>query len=163
MKICTRLILTIGIFFWATKISLCPVNNLTTKDRHQLRIECQKFQDIVDICETLKWIESRGRYDIKGNSREYGIVQFTWSTWKRLCLKFEGKILDWTIPGNQEKILFKQVEWLLSKDYNPAQIASIWNCGSKRWSGKCGINKYGIRYDVPKYVRKFLNKYYGKI
>ena len=142
------------------RISLCPELNLTIEQIEQNIAENQYYQDIWDIVNTIKQVESGGRYDIPGKSREYGAYQFTPATWKRLCLKFKTGIIDWESIENQDRIAYEQVKWLISKGLSPEQIASYWNCGSKKWKGKRGRNKYGVKYDVPQYISKFNEQYY---
>ena len=104
----------------------------------------------------IKMVESNGNYFSIGNSGEFGAYQFTPKTWKSLCLKYVGKELDIRIPDNQDYIAFLKVKSLIEKGYSDEEIASIWNSGSSVWHRKVGINKFGIPYNVPKYVNKIV-------
>lgn len=111
------------------------------------------------ILQTIRWIESRGNYHIVGKSKEYGAYQFSPTTWKRHCHVFFGKELNIKDPANQDAVARMKVEKLLAKGYDIEQIASIWNSGRIDYEGRIGINKYGVKYNVPKYVNTFMNKY----
>ena len=147
------------------RISLCPELNWEKEKEYQVKQEKIDFyREILRIYNAIADVETphiKDKYDALGKSGEYGKLQWRWSTWVFYCLKYEGKILDISIPKNQDKISIKKIDEHLNKGYNPAQIASIWNCGSPRWQGKIGTNKYGIKYNVPRYVKQFLNKYYN--
>ena len=60
-------------------------------------------------------------------------------------------------PENQDKIARKKIENLVKAGFTDSEIASFWNSGSLKWEGKIGINKYGVKYNVPKYVENFNN------
>ena len=113
----------------------------------------------VAICKAIKQIESRGNYTVVGGSQEYGAYQFTPATWTRLCQRFMDEELDIRITTNQDLIAYLAISRLVDKGYMAKQIASIWNSGSSKWNGKIGINKYGVKYNVPSYVNKFNNTY----
>ena len=59
----------------------------------------------------------------------------------------------------QDLIAKIRIQELYDNGYNVHQIAAIWNCGSSNYKGKTGINQFGIKYDVPKYVNKIVGKY----
>ncbi len=114
----------------------------------------------------IKMVESNGNYFSIGNSGEFGAYQFTPKTWKSLCLKYVGKELDIRIPDNQDYIAFLKIKSLIEKGYSDEEIASIWNSGSSVWYGKVGVNKFGVPYNVPKYVNtviKLKNEIYSKL
>lgn len=108
--------------------------------------------------------ESGGNYHIKGLSGEYGAYQYLPDTWKMWCRRTVGKILDITVPENQDLVTRIKIERLIAAGYNNEQIASIWNCGSSKYENRRGVNKYGVYYDVPAYVEKIikLTKQYEK-
>lgn len=108
------------------------------------------------LLRTIRIIETRENYYLKGKSQEYGAYQFTKTTWEFYSKKYFNEILDITIPENQDKVAQKKVIELINNGYSDAEIASFWNCGSKYYKGKVGVNKHGIRYNVPKYVNDFL-------
>ena len=125
----------------------------------EFHIEYQYTKKIELILETIRWIESRNNYHIKGGSREYGAYQFTPSTWRDHCKLFFGRQLNIKSPANQDVIAQMKIERLIDKGYELDEIASIWNSGSPKWKGKIGVNRYSVQYNVPRYVRKFMNEY----
>ena len=115
------------------------------------------FNKRVDLLlETIKIIESGGNYSIKGKSLEYGAYQFTSTTYRMYSYLYFKELLPMT-PENQDKIARKKIENLVKAGFTDSEIASFWNSGSPEWEGKIGINKYGVKYNVPKYVENFNN------
>lgn len=120
----------------------------------------QKERERVErILSTIRFVESRNNYFIKGGSTEFGAYQFTSATWKRNCDLLFGKQLDITDPENQDLIARLKIENLLKRNLTIKEIASVWNCGKRTYEGKRGVNKYGVKYDVPKYVKNFMKIY----
>jgi len=120
-------------------------------------IEYEKLQERVNtILTILRIIESKNNYHLRGHSREYGAYQFTRSTWNNYSKLFFNEVLDITIPENQDKVARTKVEMLIQKGLTDEEIASFWNSGKRRWKNKIGTNRYGINYNVPKYVKKFI-------
>jgi len=127
-------------------------------DREERRVlydTLKRYEIESKILSTIRFIESRDNYQAVGGSGEYGAYQWLPSSWAYYSLKFYDKVLDITVPANQDSLSLRKVRWLLDKGYTPNQIASFWNSGSKEWMGRTGFNKHGIRYDVPGYVKKF--------
>lgn len=113
------------------------------------------FNKRVDLLlQTIKIVESGGDYTVKGKSSEYGAYQFTSATYKMYSYLYFKELLPMT-PENQDKIARKKIENLVKTGFTDSEIASFWNSGSPKWEGKIGINKYGVKYNVPKYVEKF--------
>ena len=118
---------------------------------------------VEDIMNAIKQVESGGNYQAKGGSGEFGAYQFmpgTWTGWSRQyaseVLKMSVDQLEMT-PENQDAVARWKIQGLVSQGYSPQEIASIWNSGGPKWEGKVGVNKHGIRYDVPGYVNKVTN------
>lgn len=122
----------------------------------EINKKLQFIERLNKLLKTIRIIETRENYHLSGLSKEYGAYQFTKVTWEYYSKKYFNEVLDITIPENQDKVAQKKVTELINKGYNDAEIASIWNCGSKYYKGKIGVNKYGIKYNVPKYVKEFL-------
>ena len=118
-------------------------------------------EKVLRIVSVIRSIESGGDYYAIGESGEFGGYQFLESTWRLYSYAYFGEVLEMT-PENQDMVAYLKVKSLIDKGYSPEEIASIWNSGSPRWEGKRGRNRWGVRYDVPKYVSKFKNKYYGQ-
>jgi hypothetical protein len=116
------------------------------------------FNKRVDLLlETIKYIESRNNYHLKGKSKEYGSYQFTRATWRYYSYMFFRELLDITIPENQDKVARSKVEMLVRNGFTNEEIAAFWNSGSRNnWQYKIGRNRYGVRYNVPRYVEKFI-------
>jgi hypothetical protein len=110
------------------------------------------------IVETFKHIESGGNYELPGASGEKGAYQILPDTWERLCRKHFDSVLVPT-PINQDLVVLTDARYRLEQGYSIEQIASLWNCGSPNYIGKIGINKYGVPYNVPAYVNKFVNQF----
>jgi hypothetical protein len=109
------------------------------------------------LLETIKIVESRNRYNLKGGSMEYGAYQFTRATWKYYSYMFFKKLLDITIPENQDKVARAKVEMLVRNEFTNEEIAAFWNSGTRNnWETKVGTNKYGVKYSVPNYVKNFI-------
>jgi hypothetical protein len=113
------------------------------------------FNKRVDLLlQAIKIVESGGDYTIKGKSGEIGAYQFTRATYRMYSYLYFKELLPMT-PENQDKIARKKIENLVKAGFTDSEIASFWNSGSPKWKGKVGVNKYGVKYNVPKYVEKF--------
>ena len=124
--------------------------------QEQYEAEKKREQRIDNILLTLRTIESQGDYEAVGKSREYGAYQFTPESFAQYSYRHFGELLDITLPENQDKVARKKVEELIDKGYTEEQIASIWNSGRASYEGRVGVNRFGVRYDVPKYVNNFI-------
>jgi hypothetical protein len=63
-------------------------------------------------------------------------------------------------PSNQNAVAYTVLKSWKDQGLNPAQIAAKWNSGSETgWENKVGVNKYGVKYDVPKYVKSVTDAY----
>lgn len=123
----------------------------------QYEAEKKREQRIDNILLTLRTIESQGDYRAVGWSGEYGAYQWMPESFAQFSYRYFGELLDITIPENQDKVARKKIEELIDQGYTDEQIAAVWNSGSHLgWENKRGRNKYGVRYDVPKYVNKFI-------
>lgn len=135
-------------------------NHKRSKKEIKQMWESHKRQTLVSyILSTFRWVETgtnKGNYKAQGGSKEFGAYQFTPATWKALCLKYFGELLDINIPNNQDRVAQARIHHLIEQNFTIKQIASIWNCGSPNYENKTGVNKYGIKYDVPKYVSNFI-------
>lgn len=127
-----------------------PVNNLTIKEKRTLNKELL-------IADAIKHIESGGNYNSFGSSGENGAYQFMPKTWRKWCMQTHGVILKMT-PINQDSVAIRKIRSWTGK-YTHKEIASIWNSGGYKWQGKIGVNKYGVKYNVPEYVRKVSLEY----
>jgi len=132
-------------------------DDFITKRTEQIFKEIDIKKRINLLLKTIKIIESRDNYHLKGLSGEYGAYQFTKSTWKYYSYIFFKELLDIKMPENQDKIAKAKIEMLVRNGFTNEEIAAFWNSGSKNnWETKVGINKYGVKYNVPRYVKDFI-------
>ena len=118
-------------------------------------------QSVVNMAKAIRKVESGGNYSVRGGSGEYGAYQYTPGTWNSDVLKFTGKSvpLEQADRTLQNEVAYKKLKTLKDKGYNVAQVAAVWNSGQPDWEGKVGVNKYGVKYDVPGYVNKVAKAY----
>lgn len=121
---------------------------------------------IVNLAKAIRAVETRGQkdpYTAKGASGEYGAYQYTPGTWDADVVALTGKKVPLEKADRllQNEVAYKKLESLKKQGHNVGQIASIWNSGSPEWEGKVGVNKHGVRYDVPKYVDAVATAYQG--
>ncbi len=95
-------------------------------------------------------------YTTKGPSGEFGAYQFTSSTYKNLAKQYLGNPNASPTVENQNKIAYSEIKRLKDSGHTPAEIASYWNSGNTKSykTGLKGVNKFGVKYDVPAYVAK---------
>lgn len=106
------------------------------------------------IANAIKKVESQGNYNAKGASGEFGAYQFMPTTWKQWAGQFLGDPNAKPTPQNQDFVAQSKINELVSKGYNPEQIALIWNGGTP--VRKAGVNKFGVKYDSGAYADKVL-------
>lgn len=104
----------------------------------------------------------------EGQSGEMkSIYQYTPGTWKSAAKQFLGSS-DAPLNSDTETfVTMQRVNKWLQQGYNPQQIFSMWNAGPgepNAYEGKfsngesaTGMNKYGVKYNVPKYVDTAMN------
>lgn len=114
--------------------------------------------EIFKILKTIKIIESNSNYECIGLSGEYGAYQIMPATWNIWCFEFFGKVLEPT-PANQDTIVYLKIKQWLEKQKSIEEIAMLWNAGTTMPKRFEGINKFGVYFNVNKYVEKFLKIY----
>jgi hypothetical protein len=130
-------------------LSLSWWENYTAEKKREQRID--------NILHALRTIESGGDYTAKGRSGEYGAYQWMPESFAQFSYRYFGELLDITLPENQDKVARMKVEELIDAGLSEKDIAATWNSGSHLgWENKRGRNRFGVRYDVPKYVNKFI-------
>ena len=114
------------------------------------------------IANAIKQIESNNNYEAKGASGEYGAYQFMPATWDSWSSDYANKVLGQSTrrleqtPENQDAVAEFKIQQWLSQGLSSEQIAAKWNSGSEiGWENKIGVNKQGVAYNVPNYVKKF--------
>lgn len=120
--------------------------------------QVERHTRIIKIMNTIKYIESRGNYSIRGASGEYGAYQYMPGTWDYWSIELFGEILDITIPEMQDYMTYCRIEQYINQGYSNKQIASLWNSQKPDWEGRIGVNRWGVPYNVPLYVKTFINK-----
>jgi len=111
-------------------------------------------KNAVALTRAMRTIESGGDYNAKGKSGEYGAYQYIPATWKERASKY---LKDANAPQTPENQNFVQYNWVKEqKDLGltPDQILAKHNSGGTQYQGKVGVNKYGVKYDVPAYVKR---------
>ena len=140
-----------------------PYKAILLHKAHEQYVQNEELEERISlILKTIRIVESGGSYTIGGASGETGAYQFTKPTWRYYCLLFFGKVLDIKNPTYQDIVARKKVTMLINKGYSNTEIASIWNCGSRYYRGKVGVNSRGVAYNVPRHVCKFM-KVFNKL
>jgi len=109
--------------------------------------------------------ESGGNFQAKGASGEYGAGQWMPQTWAAQAKQFLGYVPKFgseeMTPEIQKAVIYaqakhdKEVEGL-----NAAQFFAKWNSGNpNNWENKIGVNKEGVAYNVPQYVKNSMDLY----
>lgn len=124
------------------------------------------------ITKSLGHVENGGKPNVKnpvkGKTGEMkSIFQYTPDTWRQYSKQVFGKEAPLT-PDNEVHVTQAKVEEWLKNGLTPQQIFSSWNAGPgepNAYTGKfsnghssIGVNpKYGVKYDVPRYVSKAMS------
>ncbi len=118
--------------------------------------------NIANIVKALVYTENGGKpKEAKaGKSGEVkSYFQFLQPTWKEYSKQVSGQD---NLPLNKEnevKVVYAKVSDWLNHGYSPEQIFSMWNSGRPNAykQGVKGVNKSGVAYDTPGYVKKATN------
>ncbi len=117
-------------------------------------------QDVINLAKAIRQTESGGDFNAKGKSGESGAYQWTPATWKAHARDALGNENAEMTPSNQNAVAYTILKKRKDAGLNPAQIAAEWNSGSAQgWEEKRGTNKFGVQYDVPKYVKSVTDAY----
>jgi|GEM_PF-1533381 len=126
----------------------------TTPDSSPFPPPTNLDQGVVALTHAIRNIET-GNKDIKGESGELASrYQFMPETWKAWAGKYLGDPNAPLTPANQNFVAYNHIKSLRDQGYNPDQILSIWNHGSPKYEGQVGVNKEGVKFDVPAYVQR---------
>lgn len=141
-----------------------PINISYGEKEYYDRIDAQKaeekrMQNIEMLMQTFSYLETRGNYSLNGLSGEKGSYQILPTTWDFWNEKYFDKHLPIT-PENEKLMIHTVITDWLNHGLTIEQIAAKWNSGShKGWKNKVGVNRFGVPYNVPQYVAKFVDKY----
>lgn len=118
---------------------------------------------IVAMLRAIRHQESGGNYQARSKDGGMGAYQFT-NTWKPWSQKYLGVANAPMTVVNQNKVAYARISEMKNKGYNPAQIAAAWNAGEGKvkndaWKKMVGVNKFGIKYNVPRYVKNVYAMY----
>lgn len=117
-------------------------------------------EQVITLAKAIRQTESGGKFDVKGASGEYGAYQWMPGTWKMHAKQALGNENAPMTPDNQNAVAYTVLKTWKDQGLNPAQIAAKWNSGSeKNWENKIGVNKQGVNYNVPLYVKKVTDTY----
>lgn len=99
----------------------------------------------------------------KGESSEYGALQYKKSTWVCASTRVTGEVLKQT-PQNEWYVSAIIVQQFIDKHptWGAYEIAMVWNgtlCGSDKPVAKKGINKYNKAYDTEKHAKNVARIY----
>jgi len=120
----------------------------------------QMDNDVINLAKAIRQTESGGDFNAKGASEESGAYQWTPATWKAHAKQALGDENAEMTPSNQNAVAYTVLKSWKDQGLNPAQIAAKWNSGSETgWENKRGVNKFGVEYDVPKYVKSVTDAY----
>lgn len=115
---------------------------------------------VVNLAKAIRQTESKGDFNAKGGSGEWGGYQYTKDTWDADNKAFgTNYAYGSATPQQQNEVAYKKIKSLKDKGYNVGQIASIWNSGKPEWEGNVWVNKYGVKYDTPAYVNSVAQTY----
>ena len=154
-----RLIVIIALVCLFMKVNTSTYLNLSCFNESKAQVEKQNRDKIVlRLMATFSQLESGHNYEANGLSGEKGRYQYMLGTWKKLSMKYFGRVVPNT-PEYQELLTYNVLYDYVFKGYRIDQISSIWNCGSPKYQGKIGVNRFGVSYNVPEYVNKFVNTY----
>jgi len=123
----------------------------------------------VNLAKAIRQNESGGQM-IKGKSGEYGAYQFTPDTWKATAPKYGFNVpLEESTLEQQNAVAYHRIKEWKDSGKDVTQIASMWNAGEgepdaykgtfSNGKASIGVNKFGVRYDVPAYAKNIATTY----
>jgi len=121
-------------------------------------------EQAVNLAKAIRQHESGGDFAIKGKSAEYGAYQWTPGTWEQHSKEILGTVPKFAsekmTPAVQNAVAYGIIKKWKDSGLNVAQISAKWNSGSETgWENKIGKNKFGVEYNVPKYVKSVSDIY----
>lgn len=121
--------------------------------------------DVIEFSKAVIQHESSGNFKARGKSNEYGAAQWVEPTWNAEAKKYLGHVPKWgtdeMTPELQKAVLYSKFYEGKKNGKNLADLAAEHNSGtSEGWQNKSGVNKHGVRYDVPAYVKAVTDIYH---
>lgn len=126
----------------------------------QTNPQVQMDQDAVNLAKAIRQTESGGNFGARGKSGENGAYQWMPDTWKEHAKTALGDENAPMSAENQNAVAYTMIKKWKDSGYNVAQIAAKWNSGDfENWEKKVGVNKAGVKYNVPQYVKSVADAY----
>lgn len=118
----------------------------------------------VALAKAIRTVESKGDWNAKGKSGEFGAYQFMPSTWDAYAREAGvNAAYGSATPDQQNEVAYKKIKQWKDQGYNVGQIASMWNAGPGKpdayQQGWKGTNSQGVSYDTPKYAKDVAEAY----
>lgn len=114
----------------------------------------------INLAKAIRQTESGGDFNAKGASGESGAYQWTPATWQAQAQQILGDPKAAMTPANQNAVAYGIIKTWKDQGLNAAEIAAKWNSGSSTgWENKIGTNSYGVKYNVPQYVKSVTDAY----
>lgn len=119
---------------------------------------------VVALAKAIRQHETGNRAIAGGSGEIKSRYQFLPDTWKSSAAKYLGDANAPVTLENENKVAYNQIKEWKDKGYNPGQIAAAWNAGEgslqgDKWKSMRGVNKQGVKYDVPAYVNSVYSNY----
>lgn len=134
-------------------------------------MDTNQTKKALSILKAIAYTENGGQPNISkskaGKSGEMkSVLQFLPATWKEYSKQVTGKDGLPLNPETEMTVGYHKVDNWLSDGYTPEQIFSMWNSGKPNAyrNNVKGINKNGVSFDTPSYVKKatnYLNEFEG--
>lgn len=116
-------------------------------------------QDVLRLSKAIRQVET-GNKPIRGASGELASrYQFMPGTWRGEAKRILGDANAPLTLENENKVAYTRIKEKKDAGWTPDMIASWWNSGGPTYEGKVGVNKMGVKYDVPGYVNKVKGAY----
>lgn len=124
-----------------------------------------------DIAKAISGQETNYGKDVRaGASGELASkYQYMPATWRKYSQEYNNSVNKTNAPlafdrNVEDAVTEWKVQQWLNQGFTPVQIAAMWNGGegaANDWQNRVGVNKQGVRYSVPDYVKGFSQKLLG--
>lgn len=110
------------------------------------------------LTRAIRQTESGGDYNVKGKSGEFGAYQWMPGNFESAAKQYGLDPSDKS-PTNQDKVAYHAIKAQLDAGHTQSEVASWWNSGKYDATGNVGVNKKGVAFDTPSYVKKVQQAY----